>query len=269
MLLILKIGLILISLVVLYFLVVTRGTLIVNKLLLNDDKASHIYWVYSNRFLIWLTDRSFIVSAILFFNYHRLVETVLQGLNPSMEGKLVLQASCAFGNISQRIMKKCIREGARQVVISDLIANEIKHTKRKLKHANVDHTCSYLLEDALTLAHRDESFDYVVIFFLFHELPYEKKVTSLKESMRVLKPGGKLIFAEFHKPSPWILKISGRCFFKVFEPYAVEMWEAFDAEKILGEDSRHRWQVSKNTFFEGNYQVFTAEKTKKDPIQSV
>ena len=269
MLLVLKIGLTLLSLVVLYFLVVTRGTLIVNRLLHNDDKASHIYWIYSNRFLIWLTDRSFIVSAILFFNYDRLVETVLQKLNPSMEGKLVLQASCAFGNVSQRIMKKCINEGARQVVIFDLIANEIKHTKRKLKNGNVDHNCSYLREDALAMSHRDGSFDYVVIFFLFHELPYDKKIAALKESMRVLKPGGKLIFAEFHKPKPWILKISGRCFFKVFEPYAVEMWERFDAEKILSEDSTDRWQVSKKTFFGGNYQIFTAEKTKPDLIQQI
>ncbi|MDH3974604.1 MAG: class I SAM-dependent methyltransferase [Deltaproteobacteria bacterium] len=261
MLLVFKIGVILISLVVLYFFLVTRGSLIIKKLLFNDDKAFHIYWVYSNSFLIWLTDRSFIVSTILFFNYHRLAETVLQRLNPSMEGKLVLQASCAFGNISKKIMEKCIQEGATQVIISDLIANEIKHTKRKLKYGNVHHNCSYLLEDALAMAHKDESFDYVIIFFLFHELPYEKKVTSLNEAMRVLKPGGKLIFAEYHKPTSLILKISGRCFFKVFEPFAVEMWETFDALQVLHEDPGHRWQVSKNTFFSGNYQVFTAEKS--------
>lgn len=264
MLLVFKVGLTVLSLVFLYFLVATRGTLVANSLFSNDNKTSHIYWIYSNRFLIWLTDRTFIVSAILFFNYDRLVATVLKGLNPSMEGKLVLQASCAFGNVSQKIMEKCIHEKGGQVVIFDLIANEIKHAKRKLKNANDDHICSYLLEDALAMSHRDCSFNYVVIFFLFHELPYDKKIAALKESMRVLKPGGKLIFAEFHKPGPWILKISGRLFFKLFEPYALEMWGKFDAEKILGEDSSNRWQVSKETFFGGNYQVFTAEKSKTD-----
>ncbi|MDT8318036.1 MAG: hypothetical protein RQ824_08615, partial [bacterium] len=44
---------------------------------------------------------------------------------------------------------------------------------------------------------------------------------------------------------------------------AVEMWGKFDVEKILGADSMNRWRISKKTFFGGNYQVFTAGKTKK------
>lgn len=246
--------------VVTYFLLVTRVSLIINSLFQKKSGMSHIYWVYSNRFLIWLTDRPIIISAILFFNYKRLVNTVVGRMNPSLEGKRVLQASCAFGNFSQKIAEKCISEGARKVVIFDLIANEIKHTRWKLEKNHIAQNCSYLLEDAINIAHKDESFDYVVIFFLFHELPFEKKVASLKEAARVLKPGGRLIFAEFHKPAAWILRVSGRCFFKVFEPYANEMWDDFNVHQILNEETLHHWKTTKNRFFGGNYQVFTAEK---------
>ncbi len=260
MFLLLEIVLVLSLIVVTYFLLVTRVSLIINSIFQKKRDSSHIYWVYSNRFLIWLTDRPIIISAILFFNYKRLVNTVVERMNPSLEGKRVLQASCAFGNLSQRIAEKCISEGARKVVIFDLIANEIKHTQKKLEKNNTSKNCSYLLEDATNVAHKDESFDYVVIFFLFHELPFDKKVASLKEAARVLKPDGRLIFAEFHKPAHWILRFSGRCFFKVFEPYANEMWDDFNARQILNEETLHHWETTKNRFFGGNYQVFTAEK---------
>lgn len=255
--------------IVLYFLVVTRISLIINALTMKKKSASHVYWVYSNRLLIWLTDQPLIVSAILFFNYHRLVDTVIKRMNPSLTGKQVLQASCAFGNISEKIARKCVEEGARKVVIFDIMPNEITHTQRKLAGKKIDQYCRYLLEDATSIAHKDESFDYVVPFFLFHELPYEKKVAALKESMRVLKPGGKLIFGEFHRPGPLLLRFSGRCFFTIFEPYAREMWGKFDARALLDEDSSHQWECSKETFFFGNYQVFTAEKGRPLKEQTV
>lgn len=262
MILILKTVLALIFIVVFYFLLVTRVSLIFNSLSKKEDSASHIYWIYSNRFLIWLTDRHIIISAILFFNYKRLTDAVLQQMNPSMKGKRVLQASCAFGDISQKIAEKCHREGAGKFVIFDLIPNEIRHAQKKSDKDLIGQKCFYLLEDAVNIAHKNESFDYVIIFFLFHELPLEKKVASLKESVRVLKPGGKLIFAEFHRPGPWILRLSGRCFFKIFEPFAKEMWGRFDPVKLLDEETHHQWEYTKKNFFYGNYQVFTAKKTK-------
>lgn len=269
MLIIFKVSSIFILLVVIYFLIVTRVSLIINSLLNKEGYASHVYWVYSNSILIWLTDRPIIVSAILFFNYRSLVDAVSRRLNPSLDGKRVLQLSCAFGNITERIAEKCIDEGAKKVVICDLVLNEIKHTKKKLRKKLLKDDSCYLLEDAVSLAHRNESFDYVVLFFLIHELPYDKKVAALKESARVLKPGGKIIIADFHKPEPWVLRISGYCFFKVFEPFAHEVWDKFDAVKILAYETPDRWEHKKKTFFRGNYHVFSAEKEFNQEIDAI
>lgn len=246
--------------VALYFFLVTRGSLIIESLLGNKGASSQIYWIYRNRFLIRLTDRPLIISAILLFNYRRLVDSVVSGLNPSLDGKSVLQASCAFGDISQKIAEKCLREGARRLVVSDLVANEISRAQKKLGEAAKSERVFFVRENALSLAHGDGSFDYVVVFFLFHELPLKMKSVVLKEAARVLKPGGKIVFGEFHRPGPWVLRASGKAFFKVFEPYAGEMWEGFDPESVLSGESPGGWKFSKKTFFAGNYQVFSAEK---------
>ncbi|MCP3676223.1 MAG: class I SAM-dependent methyltransferase [Deltaproteobacteria bacterium] len=247
-------------LVALYFLIVTRGSLIIQSLYKGGQSSSHVYWIYSNSFLIWLTDRSFIISAILLFNYHKLVDDVIGSLNPALEGKSVLQVSCAFGNISQRLVEQCARGGAERVVICDIIPNEIRHTQKKLTGISSINKCYLLIEDGNNIAHRDDSFDYVVLFFLFHELPLELKRRVLKEAARVLKPGGKIIFGEFHKPGHWLLRSSGKLFFKIFEPYAREMWESFDPVRTLTGETSGRWEFSKRTYFWGNYQVFSAMK---------
>jgi len=241
-----------------YFFIVTRGSLFFQRFSKKRDK--HIYWIYKNKWLIWLTDRQIIISTILLGNYNCIVNSVVKQLNPSLKGKRVLQASCAFGNLSSKIVRKCQIEGAK-VVIFDLITNEVTHTQKKIKKLNGDGICSFNLADAVHMPFKDCSFDYVVPFFLFHELPTDKKVMALMEASRVLKPGGKIIFGEFHKPYWWIIRISGFCFFKVFEPWAGEMWEGFDPSTILEkETSGNEWRFRKKTFFGGNYQVFEAKK---------
>ncbi len=247
--------------VALYFFLVTRGSLIIESMRGGKDSTAEIYWIYRNRFLIWLTDRPLIISAILLFNYRRLVGGVVSALNPTLEGKSVLQASCAFGDISQKIAEKCLKEGAKRLVVSDLVTNEIRHARKKLEKTAEGGRVFFVIENALSLAHEDGSFDYVVVFFLFHELPLQMKSVALKEAARVLKPGGKIVFGEFHKPGPWVLRASGKVFFKVFEPYAAEMWDCFDPARVLNSETPGGWKFSKKTCFGGNYQVFSAEKT--------
>ncbi|MCP4231180.1 MAG: class I SAM-dependent methyltransferase, partial [bacterium] len=103
-------------------------------------------------------------------------------------------------------------------------------------------------------------FDYVVLFFLFHELPYEKKIMALREAGRVLRPGGKIVFGEFHRPDSILLRFSGRIFFSIFEKYAREMWGEFNPATVLDGETPYGWDMSVETFFFGNYQVFSAEK---------
>ncbi len=89
----LKAGLAFMILVAVYFLVVTRVSLTVNSLLGKNGSRAHVYWVYSNRILIWLTDWPVVVSAILLFNYRRITDAVVRRLNPSLSGKHILHGA--------------------------------------------------------------------------------------------------------------------------------------------------------------------------------
>ena len=76
----------------------------------------------------------------------------------------------------------------------------------------------------------------------------------------MLKPGGKIVFGEFHKPRSRILEFFGRIYFYIFEPYATEMWDGFDLTEALEEKTDSSYSVQKDTFLFDNFQVLTAER---------
>ena len=243
----------------LFFLVVTRISLIYqSRAAGSDPDTAHIYWIYKSPFFIRLTDRMFVVSCILLFQYKNLVSKVVERLNPSLEGKRILQLSCAFGNVSERVAESCARQGAAEFVLTDIMQSEVDNAQRKLERFG--DMCTFQRMDATKLEYEDQSFDYVVCFFLPHELPFDKKVKLVQEANRVLKPGGKVVFGEFHKPRVKLLEWAGRAYFKVFEPYATEMWDNFDLEKALEENTSTSYETARDTFLFDNFQVFTAKR---------
>jgi ubiquinone/menaquinone biosynthesis C-methylase UbiE len=243
----------------LFFLIVTRLSLIFQSNNANSDPdTAHIYWIYKSPFFIRVADRMFVVSSILLGQYNKLVGCVVKRLNPSLEGKRILQISCAFGNVSEKIAESCAKQGAEEFVLTDIMQSEIDNAERKLK--KFGKLCTFLRQDATNLEFEDQSFDYVVVFFLPHELPFDKKVKLIEESNRVLKPGGKVVFGEFHKPRLKILEVLGRLYFKVFEPYATEMWDDFDLTQALEERTDSPYSIEKDTFLFDNFQVLTAKR---------
>ena len=243
----------------LFFLVVTRLSLIYQaRSASSDPDTAHIYWIYKSPFFIRLTDRMFVVSTILLFQYKNLVAKVVERLNPSLKDKRILQLSCAFGNVSESIAESCARQDAAEFVLTDIMQSEVDNAQRKLERFG--DLCTFRRMDATRLEYEDQSFDYVVCFFLPHELPFDKKVELVSEANRVLKPGGKIVFGEFHKPRLKLLEWAGRAYFKIFEPYATEMWDSFDFEKALEGNSDSPYETSRDTFLFDNFQVFTAKR---------
>jgi ubiquinone/menaquinone biosynthesis C-methylase UbiE len=247
------------TLVGLFFLVVTRLSLIYQSRNSNSDPdTAHIYWIYKSPLFIKLADRMFVVSSILLLQYSKLVSCVVKRLNPSLKGKRVLQVSCAFGNVSEKIAESCASQDAEEFVLTDIMQSELDNAERKLK--KYGDLCTYLRQDATSLEFEDESFDYVVAFFLPHELPFDKKLQHIAEAKRVLKPGGKVVFGEFHKPRLKLLEFLGRIYFKIFEPYATEMWDSFDLVKAIEDNTDDTYKIEKDTFLFDNFQVLAAKR---------
>jgi ubiquinone/menaquinone biosynthesis C-methylase UbiE len=248
----------LLALTGLFFFVVTRGALLVRGLLSgsNSDK-SHVYPIYSNMRLIKLVDFQPIISAILLFQYHRLLSKIVSELKQlDLRNKKVLITSCAFGNVIPQVVKTVVQAGAERVLIADIIHNELVHAKSKL--GNFLRKVDFIEENATAMKLGDGVVDANVMFFLLHELPHHLKRQALSEAGRMLKPGGKLFLAEFHRPELWLLRALSWTYFKVFEPLGLALWDTCDPLGCL--ENMGGWTCERTTYFFGNFQIITATK---------
>lgn len=244
----------------LFFFVFTRGTLIVRGLSPRwSSERAHVYPIYSNMRLIKLVDFQPVISAILLFQYHRLVSKIVAGLDATdLRGRQVLVTSCAFGNVIPRVVQASVAAGAERVLIADIIPNELIHARSKLgRYAG---SIDYLEDNATAMKQRGGLVDANVMFFLLHELPHELKAQALREAGRMLAPGGKLYLAEFHRPELWVLRALSWSYFKVFEPLGLALWDSHDPLACL--DAMGGWTSERTTFFFGNFQVITATKNR-------
>lgn len=243
----------------LFFFVTTRGTLIVRGLAGGPRSSeSHVYPIYSNMRLIKLVDFQPIISAILLFQYHRLVSKIVTGLRATnLRHKKVLITSCAFGNVIPRVVDASLNSGASRVVVADIIKNELLHAKSKLDDT-YGSRIEYVEDDATSMKQKEGFADANIMFFLLHELPHELKGKALSEAGRMLAPGGKLYLGEFHKPTPLVLKCLSWSYFKVFEPLGLALWDSHDPVAIL--QKMGGWTVERQTFFFDNFQIITATK---------
>lgn len=242
----------------LFFFVATRGTLLVRGLSSAQNSAkSHVYPLYSNMRLIKLVDFQPIISAILLFQYHRLVSKIVAGLEATnLKDKKVLVTSCAFGNVIPRVVDAALEAGAERVLIADIIQNELTHAESKL--AQFAGKVEFIEDNATAMQQRSGTVDANVMFFLLHELPHELKIKALSEAGRVLVPGGKLYLGEFHRPELWVLRALSWTYFKVFEPLGLALWDTHDPLQCL--EAMGGWKCERTTVFYGNFQIITATK---------
>jgi ubiquinone/menaquinone biosynthesis C-methylase UbiE len=242
----------------LFFFVVTRGALLVRGLSPGQaGEKSHVYPIYSNMWLIKLVDFQPIISAILLFQYNRLVLKIVNGLAQSdLKGKNVLITSCAFGNVLPRVVDAAVQGGAARVVIADLIRNELVHARSKL--GDFPGKVDFIEDDATAMRRPASDVAANVMFFLLHELPHELKARALSEAGRMLAPGGKLYLAEFHRPDLRVLRALSWTYFKVFEPLGLALWDTHDPLDCL--ENMGGWTCTRETYFFGNFQIITATK---------
>ena len=245
------------SAVVVFLFAVTRGALLVRAAAGDTRDAAHVYPIYSNRRLIELIDFQPIISAILLFQYTRLVSAITRCLRHSdLRGKEVLITSCAFGNVIPRVVSAATAAGARQVRIVDLVRNELEHARGKLDGVPVP--LEFVQGDATRMQQADASVAANVMFFLLHELPNPLKMTALREAARLLEPGGTLYLAEFHRPTLAPLRALSWSYFKAFEPWGLSLWDTHDPVDQL--EAIGGFSCTRHTCLFGNFQVVVATK---------
>lgn len=206
------------------------------------------WWAYIHPAAVRFFERQWMVNLILLGNFARLKQCVLDALRDGIIGK-TLQIACVYGDFTEQLAAVLPDDATLDVM--DVLPIQLHNLNNKLPKArqiNLYHCNSTSLEFA-----DDASYGQVVIFFLLHEQPEATKLATMREACRVVKPGGKVIVVDYHRPRIWNpLAYLLRPLLNWLEPYALQMWRT-EVKDYLPRSATIRG-IEKTTLFGGLYQ---------------
>jgi len=152
--------------------------------------ARHYWWAYLWDKSIWFFDHQPIINAILFGQYRRLQAMTLPHVTSNPSHRL-LQLTCVYGELTGKLLER-LPQG---MTIVDACTAQLQLTQRKT--ADSAHALNCVRLNAESLSFADNSFDQIIVFFLFHEMPHDARNRCIAEIARTLKPGGSLLLTEY------------------------------------------------------------------------
>ena len=211
------------------------------------------WWAYINPKAISFFEQHWVINLILWGNFARLRDATLEELETDIKGN-TLQIACVYGDFSTKLAARIVKGGRLDIV--DVVPIQLDNVRSKLHPSAPVETIQV---DSTSLKFVDNSYDQVVLFFLLHEMPDNVRKRTLSEALRVLKPGGKLIITDFHKPSNFHpLRYLYPIIFKLLEPFAMDTWNQ-KIEDWLPDNFTPKC-ISKETMFGSLYQKLVITK---------
>ncbi len=184
------------------------------------------WWAYVHPRAVRLFERQWLVDAILWGNYRRLRDAAIDALGPDFGGR-TLQVACAYGDFTGALAARVAsRRGNLDVI--DALAIQVDNLRAKLA---ADAPARTHLMDAARMDFANARFDRAVLFFLLHEQPEDVRRRTLAETLRVVKPGGKVVVIDYapprrRNPLAWLM----RPVLALLEPFALDLWRRPVAE---------------------------------------
>jgi len=215
------------------------------------------WWAYVHPRAVQTFEREWLVNAILFGNYARLRDLALAELGEPVSGR-TLQVACVYGNLTPRLLRRLAPEARLDVL--DILPVQLSNLAKKLPAA--DERVRLLQGDAAAITAEDASYEQVLMFFLLHEQPEAVRRATLAEALRVLKPGGKLVIVDYHRPVAWHpLRPLMRLIFTKLEPFAIDLWHQELDEFLPPETPALAQTLSQQCVFGGLYQIRVLTRT--------
>ena len=206
------------------------------------------WWAYVHPRAVHAFEREWLVNAILFGNYGRLRDCALAELGETIGGK-TLQIACVYGDLTPRLHRRLAPDARLDVV--DVLPIQLRNLAAKLPPEDPRVLLTH--GDSSALACADAAYDRVLLFFLLHEQPARVRRSTLAEAMRVVKPGGKVVIVDYHRPAHWHpLGPLVSVVFRKLEPYAIDLWRD-DIVAFLPPGAKPA-TLAKQTYFGGLYQ---------------
>lgn len=214
-----------------------------------DYLRRHYTWAYLHPLGKAVFDHPAIVSAILWGNYHALMNAALVEAEP---GQRVLQTACVYGEFSKKLAERLGADGHLDVI--DVAATQVELCRKKLRAFGS--TARISVMDARTPP--PGPYERVFCFFLLHEVPEDYKTRIVDAVLDRAQPGGKVVFVDYHRPA-WYhpLKPLMRLVFAALEPFAHALWRKEIADYASAPDL-YTW--TKSVYFGGLYQKVVVER---------
>jgi len=191
--------------------------------------ARYYWWAYLWRWSIWFFDHQPIINAILFGQYDKLLKKTLEQIE-NKPGARILQLTCVYGKLTPSLLSSTDNE----VHLCDAATGQLHLARHKTRY--VADRCHLARMNAERLGYRDNVFDQVIVFFLFHEMPPEARANTYAEIARVVRPGGSVLITEYAAtPSRhWLYRfVPFRWVLGHLEPFLPGFWQE-DVKTSLG-----------------------------------
>ena len=205
------------------------------------------WWAYVHPNAVSFFERQWLVNLILWGNFARLRDAALAELGREVPGR-TLQVACVYGNFSEHLAARVAPGGMLDIV--DVLPIQLRNLRRKLPPSA---PVTLHQHDSTALGFEDARYDQAIVFFLLHEQPEAARRQTLREAVRVLRPGGKLVLVDYHLPHRLHpLRYLFRPVLRVLEPFALDLWRHEIAQWLPA--SIDPAQVRKQTYYGGLYQ---------------
>lgn len=208
------------------------------------------WWAYVHPRAVHVFERQWLVNLILWGNFNLLRDAALESLGPVLTGR-TLQVACVYGDLTSQLARRVGPDSRLDVV--DVLPIQLHNLARKLPQSA---PVTLLHGDSSALDLPSAEYDRALLFFLLHEQPEATRRATLAEALRVVKPGGRLVIVDYHRPHPLnpLLVLMGAVL-RLLEPFARDLWsheitEWFPADVSIA-------AIEKRTFFGGLYQLIT------------
>lgn len=211
------------------------------------------WWAYVHPNAVSFFERQWLVNLILWGNFARLRDAALAELGREVPGR-TLQVACVYGNFTEHLAARVAPGGQLDVV--DVLPIQLRNLRQKLAPSAPVTLHQY---DSTALGFEDASYDQAILFFLLHEQPAAARRQTLREALRVVKPGGKLVLVDYHLPRRLHpLRYLFRPVLHALEPFALDLWQHEIMEWLP--EGVSAAQVNKQTYYGGLYQKLVISK---------
>ena len=203
-------------------------------------------------------DNDFSANLRTFFQYDKLIES---SLFPVKMNQAVLQMGLVFGGQIDAVAR-CVGAYGQYDVLD---INGLQVSRCQEKYGNIYPALKIFKQDA-SLIDIKEQYDTVICFMLLQELPQVTKAKVINKALAAVKPGGSVVFVDWHRPSFWHpLRYLVRMYNRLKHPFVEKLWDR-EIETYANNKTSFMWY--KSTYFGGMFQRVIATR-KTSPLQEI